>query len=114
MATTIEDFFDAGDPADLDLQGTGFGTFDELFDMQDQLAFLNRVTYKISVLHDLDGIYTELVTEPMAASEKPANILWTLMTSGFFHRVKVEANDDLQRWHLRWVEATMNYEGQLS
>lgn len=114
MTTTIEDFFNAGDGATLDLQGTGFSTFDELYDMNDPLSFLNRVTYKISVLHDLDGVYTELITEPFAASEKPANVLWTLMTSGFFHRVKIEANSDLQRWHLRWVEATIMYEGQLS
>src|SRR6266850_6197729 len=113
MTTSIETFFDAADGATLDLQGTGLTTVDEIFDMNDQLSFLNRITYKISVLHDLDGVYIELVTEPVAASEKPANVLWTLMTSGFFHRVKVEANNDLQRWHLRWVEATMSYEGQL-
>ena len=114
MATSIEDFMDVVGDAELDLQGTGFLTIDETFDMQDQLAFLNRITYKISVLHDLDGVYIDLVTEPFAASEKPANVLWTLMTSGFFHRIKVEANEDVQRWHLRWVEATMVYQGQLS
>lgn len=114
MATSIETFFDAADGASLDLQGTGFTTVNETFDMNDQLSFLNRITYNISVEHDLDGIYTELITHPFAASEKPANILWTLMTSGFFHRVHVSADSDLQRWHLRWVECTMAYQGQLS
>lgn len=83
-------------------------------DMNNRYSLLNRTTYNVSVVHTLDGLYDELVTIPEMADEKAGSILWVLITSGFFHRVRVSATEDFQIWHIRLLEATMVYQGQLS
>lgn len=111
--------------ATLDLQGTGFDTVDEIIDMNMQFSLLNYITIDVSVVHELDGLYDVLITVPLLASEMPGGILYVLMTSGFFHRVRVKADGFYrdaetttelhgQQYHIRFVEATMVYQGQLS
>lgn len=113
------------DDTTLDLQGTGFSTLDEIIDMNGTFALLNYITYDVSVVHELDGLYDDQITEPVMADEKAGGILWVLLTSGFFHRVRVKADDFSYDWgnhgelhgqqfHLRFCEATMMYQGQLS
>lgn len=87
---------------------------DETIELNMQWSLLNHSTYNVSVLHDLDGVYIDQETEPVMASENAAGILWVLMTSGLFHRVKIEATGDRQRYEIRLLEATMAYQGQLS
>lgn len=105
------DLLEDGDSLDL---GNIGDAVDENIDCNGQFSLLNHTTYNVSVVHELDGVYDELVTIPMMAAEKAAGILWVLLTSGFFHRIRLGASDDRQRFHLRFCEATMNYQGQLS
>lgn len=109
----------------LDLQGTGFGTIEETIDMNSRLSLLNYITLDVSVLSDLDGVYNEIVTEPVLAIEKVGGLLYVLMTSGFWHRVRVGANGyyrdpepttelHFESFHLKNVECTIYYSGQLS
>lgn len=110
----MSDFFIGWDDEEtLDLGPTLTPVEDE-FDTNMQFSLLNHMTYNVSVVHELDGMYDELTTEPQMATEKAAGILWVLMTSGFFHRVYVEAVEDRQFYHIRFCEATMHYQGQLS
>ena len=83
-------------------------------DMSTQLSLLNRTDYNISIVHELDGQYDELITTPSLAVEKPGLSLWTLMSSGFFHRVRLSATEDRQIYHVQICEATMAYQGNLS
>lgn len=103
------------DEETLDLNGTGFQVPDEAeFECNGPFSLLNFITYLLSVASDLDGMYDEIVTEPVMANEQAGGILWVLLTSGFFHRVRFEARDPGQYYHLRFCEATMYYQGQLS
>jgi len=109
-------------PDSLDLLADGetldLGSIDgiagEVIEMNMQFSLLNHTTYNISILHDLDGVYIDQETTPVMADEKAAGILWVLMTSGFFHRIRIEALEDRQRFDLNFCEATMAYQGQLS
>lgn len=105
------DLLEDGDTLDL---GSIVTEPDETIECNGPYSLLNHTTYNVSVVHELDGLYDELITEPLMAAEKAAGILWVLLTSGFFHRVRLSATDDRQRFHLRFCEATMNYQGQLS
>lgn len=96
------------------LQPSGWGVIDGQIEINDQLSLLNPLSYNISVAHDLDGMYHGLLTEPELAREKPGSNLWTLMTSGFWHRMTLEASDDLQFFHIRALQYTFHYQGQLS
>lgn len=99
----------------LDLDGLGFPIPAEyIIEMNGVHSLLNHTTYEISLVHELDGLYDDLLTTPEMASEKAGGILWVAMTSGFFHRVRLEAADDRQYYHVRFCEATMVYQGQLS
>jgi len=110
MADSLSDLQD-GQTLDL---GSISEAVDETIEMNMQWSLLNHSTYNVSVLHDLDGVYIDQETEPVMASENAAGILWVLLTSGFFHRVKIEAVDERQRFKIRLLEATMAYQGQLS
>ena len=116
MADSLDNLEDGG-TLDLGLIDTAI---DEVIEMNKSggpdlsISLLNHITYNVSVVHELDGLYDELITVPEMAVEKAAGILWVLMTSGFFHRIRVEATDDRQFYHIRLCEATMVYQGQLS
>lgn len=110
MSDSVDLLVDGGT---LDLGSIGEAV-DEIIEMNMQWSLLNHSTYNVSVLHDLDGVYIDQQTEPIMAVEKASGILWVLMTSGFFHRVYIEATDDRQRYEIRLLEATMAYQGQLS
>lgn len=95
----------------------GLGGWDEIenqIELNQRHSLLNHLTYNVSVVHELDGLYDELITIPDLAVERVAAILWVLITSGFFHRIRIEASENNQYYHLRLVEATMVYQGQLS
>lgn len=99
----------------LDLNGDGFEEPAEYVrDFHDPTAVLSRITYQISVASDLDGLYDEIVTIPEIASEKPGGILWVLLTSGFYHRIRFNAVEPGDGFHLRLCECTMYYQGQQS
>lgn len=98
----------------LDLQGDGFGVTETIFECNGPYSFLNDIPYGISIASDLDGMYDEIVTIPEMANEQAAGILWVLLTSGFFHRVRFEANAVGEGFHIRLFEATVYYQGQLS
>lgn len=109
----MSDFFigwDDGETLDL---GPDFVETDR-FDCNSNVALLNHVDTEISVAHELDGMYDEYLTSPTLAVEKPGVSLYTLFTSGFFHRIRVEANADRQYYHIRFCEVTMAYKGHLS
>jgi hypothetical protein len=98
----------------LDLQGAGFGVAETTFESNGPYSFLNFIEYGITVASDLDGLYDEIVTTPEMANEQAAGILWVLMTSGFFHRIRFTANEVGDGFHIRLFEATVYYQGQLS
>lgn len=101
----------------LDLNGAdGFDdpTPEWTIDMNGPFSLLNYILYRISVVSDQDGTYDEIVTVPLMASEQAGSILWVLLTSGFFHRLRLEAIEPGEAYHLRFCEATMYYQGQLS
>lgn len=121
----VPDEFDLlADDATLDLMGTGWDVVDWVIDFSSVYALLNLITYNVSVIHDLDGLYTGLETIPEKAMERAGSILWVLMTSGMFHRVRITAdattvfgdnNEPLgEQFHIRLLEATMYYQGQLA
>lgn len=124
MSDFMTDFNDAADGAVLDLQGTGFTTVESTVDMNAEYSLLNYITQDVSVVHDLDGQYASIYTQPEMADEQAGGILWVLLTSGFFHRVQVGAFNysvdadteerHFQAYHIRYVEATMVYQGQLA
>lgn len=104
------------DGESLDLLGTtGFvGDSETVFENNGAYSLLNFIEYVITVASDQDGLYDEIVTTPKQASEQAGGILWVLLTSGFFHRVRFEAIEPEQYYHVRLLEATMYYQGQLS
>lgn len=83
-------------------------------DMNGPYSLLNHTHYNVSVASDLDGMYDEIVTEPALAVEKPAVNLYTLLTSGIYHRVRISATQEMQRFHLQTLTGTVYYQGQLS
>lgn len=87
---------------------------DETIEFNMQFSLLNHYSYDISVVHELDGVYDELLTTPQIAVEKAGMILYVLLTSGFFHRIRFEATEPGDSFHLKFIEATMYYQGQLS
>ncbi len=95
-------------------ENSDFDMVDGTCDLNHELALLNRISYDISVVHDLDGMYHSIETVPVKASEAPGSILYVLLTSGVFHRVRLKAKTSRQGWHVRFCEATMVYEGQES
>jgi hypothetical protein len=128
-----DEFNDLRDGDTLDLQGTGFDTVDWVQDWDDTYGLLNYITYEITIACDLDGLYDELITIPLMANEQAGSILWVLMSSGFFQRIRLRATDYQylqvagdpeqvgtihephgQQIHVRLAEATMYYQGQLS
>lgn len=93
--------------------GTLFGGPTRI-DLNDRFALLNRYDQEVNVVHGFDGLYDEWETPPIIADEKAGGILYVLMTSGYFHKVKLEALGQGDYYHVRFCEATMNYQGQQS
>lgn len=108
----------------IDLNGTGWDSTDSVIDLNGPYSLLNYIGYDISVASDLDGRYDEIITIPLMGDEKAASILWVLITSGFFHRIRLKVHDYRvdpvtneiygQQFHVRLLEATMMNQGQLS
>lgn len=111
----MDDLDNLADGQTLDLQGgTGFNSVEETFEAGGQFALLTQHDVQVSVVSDLDGLYDQIITSPEIADEQAGSILYVLLTSGYFHRIRFTANQAREYFHIRLLEATMYYQGQQS
>jgi len=84
------------------------------YDYNHPESALNTYNYSLSVLCNLDGMEEELAVTPSLAVAKRSSDLWTLFSHGHNHRLVVSANEASQKFHVKTLEITAHYAGQLS
>lgn len=103
-----EDWEDEED--DLDDEDWNLGDSEE--DFGGPYALLNRYGYGIQWLASVDG-YTDIVTAPELARFDTKVSTFSCVSSGIMHKLKLTATAPGEAIHVRYVEVTLAYQGQL-
>jgi len=74
---------------------------------------LSPYDYNLSWLASLDGITFDLVKPDMARFDIAGQV-WTGITSGTFHRIRLEAIEPMQFFHANHINVTLQYNGKLT
>lgn len=77
-------------------------------------ALYNRLSYDLKVYSNLDGYEPILEVIPTLARKSTSSDFYTLLSSGHNHRIVFEANQVWQKFHVKTLETTINYQGQIS
>lgn len=81
-------------------------------DWNGQFAHLNPLKDKLTILSSEDG-YTFQEFEPYLALFLTHTRTLTLVAPGYFHRMRIEANEPYAYYHVRFLGFTFEYGGQL-
>lgn len=78
-----------------------------------QFSGLNPLTYGLQWLGSLDGITVDFYQPEMARFDSAAQ-LWTGLSSGAFHRIRVEAITPYQYYWASYIAVSLGYQGKLT
>lgn len=81
-------------------------------DWNGQFAHLNQMKDKISILSSEDG-FTYQTFIPELASYRTHTRVLTTIAPGFFHRLRIEADEPSAYYHIRFLGFTFEHGGQL-
>jgi hypothetical protein len=93
-------------------------TFDDLMadtgidDLNGVTLGLPEITYDMHMLASLDGI-TVAQFEPELVRFDTETRMFSISTTGSLHRLRLEATDPWQAYHVKYLAATITYNGRL-
>ncbi len=85
---------------------------DEDEDWNGRYTSLTQLDYTLKLLASEDGITFDEYLPELVRFDVGARLYVTL-TSGNFHRLRLEATDPWDYYHLQFLELTMNYNGEV-